>query len=394
TSGGWVARIPSARSMRPLPRKSGVRISILVPGVAARMAAMQSTKCWAPPSRRSSRSTEVTTTYFRPMSATVAASRRGSSGSGGLGRPWATSQKLQRRVQTSPRIMNVAVPWPKHSWMLGQLASSHTVTSRLARSLDFSAATAPLEGIRTRIQEGLRSTGASTNSTGERAILSPATCLAPGTSGAGASPTTDSGMDFGWAVSDMRGCRWRDGRSRCVLRRQPQLRGKGRDQGALGGLETCGTPAVYHRGHGEAGVAAGVDAVEGRQVHGDVEGQAVEAAAVAHPDAERGDRGAIHVDARGALAALAADAPAGQGVDDGLLDPAHVLAHAEAQAAQVQERVGHQLAGAVVGDLAAAIHLEHRDVAGRQQVLRTTGLAEGEHGVVLDQPQLVGRGLV
>src|SRR5690606_23501520 len=258
----------------------------------------------------------------------------------------------------------------------------------------FSAATAPLEGIRTRIQEGLRSTGASTNSTGERAILSPATCLAPGTSGAGASPTTDSGMDFGWAVSDMRGCRWRDGRSRCVLRRQPQLRGQGRDQGALGGLETCGTPAVYHRGHGEAGVAAGVDAVEGRQVHGDVEGQAVEAAAVAHPDAERGDLGAIHVDARGALAALAADAPAGQGVDDRLLDPAHVLAHAEAQAAQVQERVGHQLAGAVVGDLAAAIHLEHRDVAGRQQVLQPTGLAEGEDGVVLDQPQLVGRGLV
>src|SRR5690606_24777649 len=73
-----------------------------------------------------------------------------------------------------------AVPWPKHSWMLGQLASSHTVTRRLARSLDLSAATAPLEGIRTRIHDGLRSTGASTNSTGERAILSAATCRSPG----------------------------------------------------------------------------------------------------------------------------------------------------------------------------------------------------------------------
>src|SRR3546814_2913607 len=59
----------------------------------------------------------------------------------GLGRPWATSQKLQRRVQTSPRIMKVAVPWPKHSWMFGQLASSHTVTRRLARSFSLSFAT-------------------------------------------------------------------------------------------------------------------------------------------------------------------------------------------------------------------------------------------------------------
>src|SRR5690606_35044205 len=110
----------------------------------------------------------------------------------GFGRPWATSQKLQRRVHTSPRIMKVAVPWPKHSWMFGQLASSHTVTRRFLRSLDLSAATAPLDGIRTRIHEGLRSTGASTNSTGERAILSPATCLAPASSDAGAAAGTRS----------------------------------------------------------------------------------------------------------------------------------------------------------------------------------------------------------
>src|SRR5690606_34323242 len=95
-------------------------------------------------------------------------------------------------------------PWPKHSWMFGQLASSHTVTRRFLRSLDLSAATAPLDGIRTRIHEGLRSTGASTNSTGERAILSPATCLAPSWSGAGAGGcTTCRGMERG-LDSDMR----------------------------------------------------------------------------------------------------------------------------------------------------------------------------------------------
>src|SRR5690606_35941845 len=53
TSGGFAARISRARSMRPLPRKSGVRISIFVPGLISRIAVMQSTKWAAPPSRRS-----------------------------------------------------------------------------------------------------------------------------------------------------------------------------------------------------------------------------------------------------------------------------------------------------------------------------------------------------
>ena len=165
-----------------------------VAGECARMAAMQSTKCWAPPSRRSSRSTLVTTTYFRPMSATVLARLRGSEGSGGLGRPWATSQNEQRRVHTSPRIMKVAVPWPKHSWMFGQLASSHTVTRRFSRSLALSLATEPSEGIRTRIHDGLRNTGASANWTGDRAILSPPSCFAPASSGAGEELTTSRGI--------------------------------------------------------------------------------------------------------------------------------------------------------------------------------------------------------
>ena len=151
---------------------------------------MQSTKCWAPPSRRSSRSTDVTTTYFSPMSATVLARLSGSLASGGLGRPWATSQNEQRRVQTSPRIMKVAVPWPKHSWMLGQLASSQTVTRRFSRNLALSLATEPSLGIRTRIHEGLRNTGASANCTGERAILSPPICLTPVSSEGGAAVVT------------------------------------------------------------------------------------------------------------------------------------------------------------------------------------------------------------
>ncbi len=39
------------------------------------------------------------------------------------------------RVQRSPRIMNVAVPLPKHSPILGQDASSHTVCSFCSRRI-------------------------------------------------------------------------------------------------------------------------------------------------------------------------------------------------------------------------------------------------------------------
>jgi len=37
--------------------------------------------------------------------------------------------EAQARVQTSPRIMKVAVPWPQHSAMFGHRASSQTVLS-------------------------------------------------------------------------------------------------------------------------------------------------------------------------------------------------------------------------------------------------------------------------
>ena len=49
-----------------LRRKSGVRTSIVVPGLRVRIARITSAKCCAPPSDRSSRSTDVMTTWERP----------------------------------------------------------------------------------------------------------------------------------------------------------------------------------------------------------------------------------------------------------------------------------------------------------------------------------------
>ena len=93
---------------------------------------MVAAKCAAPPSGRSSRVTEVTTTYFSSIPAAASATRPGSPGSSGSGTPECTAQKRQLRVQRSPMIRKVAVRCEKHSHMFGHLASWQTVCRRPA----------------------------------------------------------------------------------------------------------------------------------------------------------------------------------------------------------------------------------------------------------------------
>ncbi len=77
-------------------------------------------------------------------------------------------------------IMKVAPPLPKHSPMLGQLASSHTVTSPLARRMDsISRKRVEGEAARTRIQSGLARRSAGTILMGRRAVLPAPFCLSP-----------------------------------------------------------------------------------------------------------------------------------------------------------------------------------------------------------------------
>ena len=103
---------------------------MVVPGALDRIAWMVAANTPAPPSGRSSRSTEVTTAWRSPIVETASPTRRGSSQSMSPPRlPLFTAQKAQARVQTSPRIMKVAVPCPQHSAMFGQRASSQTVLS-------------------------------------------------------------------------------------------------------------------------------------------------------------------------------------------------------------------------------------------------------------------------
>jgi hypothetical protein len=69
---------------------------------------------------------------------TASATRAGSSRSRAAGLPCCTAQNPHARVQTSPRIMNVAVPWCQHSPMFGQRASSQTVCRPCSRMSPFS----------------------------------------------------------------------------------------------------------------------------------------------------------------------------------------------------------------------------------------------------------------
>ena len=87
---------------------------------------------------------------------------------------------------------------------------------------------------------------------------------------------------------------------------------------------------------------------------------------------------------------LGVEAVVGEAVDQALLHQAHQLAHLEAAPAQVDEQIHHQLARAVVGDLPAAVDLDHRDVGGAQQMLRLARLPEGVDRRMLQPPQLVG----
>src|SRR5262249_3920170 len=122
---------------------------------------MVSAKCAAPPSSRSSRSTDVTTIWERPSWPTASATWAGSWGSSLSGRPVATLQKAQARVQTLPRIITVACFCFQHSPMFGQAASSQTVLS-LRRRISARVSSYSREvGAFTRIQAGLRGIGES-----------------------------------------------------------------------------------------------------------------------------------------------------------------------------------------------------------------------------------------
>src|SRR4051812_16843624 len=164
----------------------------------------------------------------------------------------------------SPRIMNVAVPLPKHSPMFGHEASSHTVCRFCARRMRLMSWKRE-SGIaaRTRIHAGFASASRGTILMGMRAVF-----FAP----------------FSFTPA-----------SRMLEVLYKNLRQLETDR-ANGISKT----KVLHLRHGEAGVAARVDRAKWREVHFHVEREAVIGAAPRNPDAERRDFCAADIDARSA----------------------------------------------------------------------------------------------
>ena len=92
--------------------------------------------------------------------------------------------------------------------------------------------------------------------------------------------------------------------------------------------------------------------------------KAVKGTATSHLHADGGDLGVVDENAGGAVAPLALEAEIGEYINGDAFQERDHVADPHAESLQVQQRVGHELTRPVVGDLAAAVGLHHRDFAG------------------------------
>src|SRR6476660_2381172 len=125
-----------------------------IEGSISRIAVIARAKCSAPPSFRSSRATAVITTCFKFIRRTASATRFGSSSSNANGFAVVTAQNPHARVQRSPAIMKVAVPWLQHSQRFGHCALSQTVCNRKSEISALVEKKTGFDGNRTLIQGG------------------------------------------------------------------------------------------------------------------------------------------------------------------------------------------------------------------------------------------------
>src|ERR1051326_4702211 len=94
------------------------------------------------------------TTCFKFIRRTASATRFGSSFSSANGFAVVTAQNPQARVQRSPAIMKVAVPWLQHSHLFGHCALSQTVCRRKSEISALVEKKTGFDGSRTLIQGG------------------------------------------------------------------------------------------------------------------------------------------------------------------------------------------------------------------------------------------------
>src|ERR1700757_5190872 len=96
------------------------------------------------------------TTCFKFIRQTASATRCGSSSSRAKGFAVVTAQNPHARVQRSPAIIKVAVPWLQHSHRFGHCALSQTVCNRKSEMSALVEKKTGFDGSRTLIQGGFR----------------------------------------------------------------------------------------------------------------------------------------------------------------------------------------------------------------------------------------------
>src|ERR1700676_627739 len=116
--------------------------------------------------------------------------------------------------------------------------------------------------------------------------------------------------------------------------------------------------------YGEPPMSTHVDALEWLQIERYVERQPVVTRAAANPQTEAGEFGAADIHPRRLAGTLRVEPEPGDIVDDGIFERDNQFAHAQTPAPQINERIDHELAGAVIRHLTAAVDLHDRDVAG------------------------------
>ena len=153
---------------------------------------------------------------------------------------------------------------------------------------------------------------------------------------------------------------------------------------------------ALHRGDAAPVEAAGDDAGEVPEAGVHVQRETVPRHAVRDVDAQGAELAVPDPDAAVAVVAVRGYAEVGRRPDDRLLDAGDVVEHAEAAAGEVEDRIAHELAGAVVGDVPAAVGLGEPDAGGGaprfvpQHVFGVGGASEGVDGGVLEEKEGVG----
>ena len=109
----------------------------------------------------------------------------------------------------------------------------------------------------------------------------------------------------------------------------------------------------------------------------------------ADAQADARELGTIGVDARRFGPGRRSDSTFSNEIDDALLQGGYEVANADLFPPNVDQRVNHQDAGAVVGHLAATVDLHYRDVPRREQVLSRGIETQREHGRVFAEPDFV-----